>query len=319
MRFHTVLVVDDYEQFRRLIRLTLSQRTDLRVIGEASDGAAALEKAQELQPDLILMDLGLPKLNGMEATRRLRKLVPHARILIVSQERSSDVVHESLRSGAAGYVHKPHLHSDLLLAIDAVLRGERFVGSGLEGELSEGTVAQTPHHHEIIFYSDEAALLDSLTRFIATSLRAGNPAIVIATKSHLDDIRHALNAEGVDVDGATQKGTYVALDEAHSFSTIMVDGLPVPARFFGSIGGLLEAAVKAASAEHPRVAFCGEGIGLLWAAGKTDAAIRLEQLCNNLAKKYDIDMLCAYPLLDGHKEEPAFKAICAEHAAVSFR
>lgn len=131
MRFCTVLIVDDHERFRRLIHSTLSQRTDFQIVGEASDGADALEKAQELQPDLVLMDLGLPKLNGMDATRRIRTLVPHARILIISQESSGDVVRESLRSGAAGYVHKAYVHSDLLPAIEAVLRDQIFVSEGL--------------------------------------------------------------------------------------------------------------------------------------------------------------------------------------------
>jgi hypothetical protein len=69
-------------------------------------------------------------------------------------------------------------------------------------------------------------------------------------------------------------------------------------------------------AEHPRVAFCGEGVGLLWAEGKTDAAIRIEQLCNDLGKTHDVDILCAYPLRSFDGEEDAFRSICAEHSAV---
>jgi hypothetical protein len=144
---------------------------------------------------------------------------------------------------------------------------------------------------------------------------------VIATKSHLDDLDQALKAEGLDIDGASQRGIYVALDDASSFSTIMEDGLPVPARFLESISGLMEAGIRAARTEHPRVTFCGEGIGRLWAEGRTDTAIRLEQLCNDLAKRYEIDMLCAYPLSSGRSEEQedAFKTICAEHSAVHSR
>ena len=322
MPLFRVLVVDDYEPFRQRVCSSLERMTDFKVIGQASDGLEAVQKAEELRPDLILLDIGLPKLNGMDVARRLLKVIPETRILFLSQESSLDLVGEALSLGLTGYVHKPRIHSDLLPALEAVLGGKQFFSSNLEGWESRASMpAPGPQPHEILFYSDDVVLLDSLTRFIATALRAGNPAIVIATKSHLDCLHQALKAEGLDVDGASQQGTYIALDEAHSFSAIMVDGLPVPARFFATIGGLIEAATKAASAEHPRVSFCGEGIGLLWAEGKTDAAIRLEQLCNDLAKKHEIDMLCAYPSSssDGKEDQDSFKRVCEEHSAVHSR
>ena len=98
----------------------------------------------------------------------------------------------------------------------------------------------------------------------------------------------------------------------------MVNGLPDPVRFFEGVGGLIEAVSKAAKAEHSRVAFCGERVGLLWAEGKTDAAIRLEQLCNDLCKTHEVDILCAYQLssIHGEEDEHQFQSICAEHSAV---
>ena len=125
----------------------------------------------------------------------------------------------------------------------------------------------------------------------------------------------------MDVDGAIQQGTYISLDAADTLSTIMVNGLPDPVRFVEGVSGLIEAASKAAKAEHPRVLLCGERAGLLWAEGKTDAAIRLEQLCNDLAKAHEADILCAYPLssFHGEEDERAFQSICAEHSAVYSR
>jgi len=122
-------------------------------------------------------------------------------------------------------------------------------------------------------------------------------------------------AEDVDIESAIQQGTYISLDAADRPFT-MANGLPDPARFFEYVNSLIEAASKAAKAEHPRVAFCGERAGLLWAEGKTDAAIRVEQLWNDLAKMHELDILCAYPLrsFDGAKD--AFRSICAEHSAV---
>ena len=97
-----LLVVDDYEPFRRFVYSMLEKRTELQVIGESSDGLEAVRKAEELQPDVILLDVGLPALNGIEAARRIRKLSPESKILFVSQETSTDVVQEALGVGAQG-------------------------------------------------------------------------------------------------------------------------------------------------------------------------------------------------------------------------
>jgi DNA-binding NarL/FixJ family response regulator len=102
----------------------LSDRPDLLVVAEASDGLEAVCKAEELQPDVIVLDLLMPKLNGLEATRRIRTLSPKSKIIIASLESSADFVQEALRSGAAGYVIKIEMANQLLPAIEAVLQGK---------------------------------------------------------------------------------------------------------------------------------------------------------------------------------------------------
>src|SRR6201997_1670922 len=101
-----VLVVDDNGLFRRFIRSALGKRPELHIVCEVSDGLEAVQKAEELQPDLIVLDIGLPTLDGIEAARRIRSLSPEAKILFVSQESSTDVVQEALRLGALGYIAK---------------------------------------------------------------------------------------------------------------------------------------------------------------------------------------------------------------------
>jgi DNA-binding NarL/FixJ family response regulator len=314
-----VLVVDDHREWRNLVRLLLQMRPEWQVICEVSDGLEAVQKAEELRPDLILLDIGLPKLNGIEAARQIRQLSPNSKIIFLSQENSLDVVQAALGTGALGYVYKAHAGSELLPAVETVLRGERFVSSGIESEkLTDTLKANPPCHHEVLFYSDDAVFLESFTRFISAALKAGNAAIVLATKSHRDSLIQRLKAEGVDVDGAIQRGTYIPLDAADTLSAIMVNGLPDPVRFFEGLSGLIESASKAAKADHPRIAFCGECVGLLWAEGKTDAAIQIEQLGNDLAKTHEVDLLCAYPLssIHGGEDEHKYQSICAEHSAV---
>jgi DNA-binding NarL/FixJ family response regulator len=117
-----VFIVDDHQDWRREIRILLNSRPELQVIGEASDGSEAVQKADELKPDLILLDIGLPKLNGIEAARQIRQLSPRSKIIFLSQETSLDVVQEALGTGASNYVYKARIQSDLLPAIDAALR-----------------------------------------------------------------------------------------------------------------------------------------------------------------------------------------------------
>jgi hypothetical protein len=127
-------------------------------------------------------------------------------------------------------------------------------------------------------------------------------------------------AQGVDVDAAIQKGAYVSLDAGETLSTFMVNDWPDEGRFFASFSKLIESASKAASAEHPRVAIFGEGGPLLWAEGKTEASVRLEELGNQLAELGHIDILCAYPFdLQIQEDEHAFRTICEEHSAVYSR
>jgi len=124
-----ILVVDDFEMFRQFVVELLGKRPELQVVGQASDGLEALQKAVELRPDLILLDIGLPNLNGIEVARQLQSLVPESRIIFLTQESSSDVVQEALSRGARGYVTKNMALEDLFAAVEAVLSGKTFVSN----------------------------------------------------------------------------------------------------------------------------------------------------------------------------------------------
>ena len=128
---YKVLVVEDFQRFRLFVCSLLAQRTEF-LVTEACDGLEAVQRAGTLQPDLVLLDIGLPNLNGMEVARRISKLAPATKILFLSQERSPDIVREALILGALGYLEKARAGSELFAAIDTVLEGRRFVSSGLE-------------------------------------------------------------------------------------------------------------------------------------------------------------------------------------------
>ena len=128
-----ILVVDDHEPFRRFVSSTLSEQTNLKVIGEGRDGLEAVHQAEALQPDLIFLDIGLPGLNGIEAARRIGKLAPKARIIFLTQESSADVVREAFSLGAWGYVTKVHAGQELLIAVESVMQSKQFRSSGLDG------------------------------------------------------------------------------------------------------------------------------------------------------------------------------------------
>jgi DNA-binding NarL/FixJ family response regulator len=121
-----VLVVDDFEPWRRSVCSMLKGQAESKVVAEATDGWEAIQKAQTLRPGLILLDLGLPNLNGMDAAKRIREVVPGARIILLTSSNDKDVVRAALSTGAQGYVLKIDASTELLPAVAAVLGGNVF-------------------------------------------------------------------------------------------------------------------------------------------------------------------------------------------------
>jgi len=172
--------------------------------------------------------------------------------------------------------------------------------------------------HTVQFYAEDASLLDGLGRFIGSAIGAGDGAIVIATKAHRDGLAQRLQADGLDVKVAQKHGRYVALDAAETLSAFMVDGFPDATRFTQVMGPVVSGAKAASRSEHSRVAAFGEMVALLWAEGRCAAALRLEQLWNELSKTHSFYLRCAYPMSGFYREghgDPLLK-ICAEHSSV---
>lgn len=124
----SVLVAEDFVPFRQLVCLMLRSNAEVRDICEVGTGIQAVEKAAEMRPDLVFLDIGLPGLDGLAAARRIRSVSPRSKIIFLTQEHSVEMVKEALNAGACGYVVKTDAGKELMIAVDAVLRGERFVG-----------------------------------------------------------------------------------------------------------------------------------------------------------------------------------------------
>lgn len=129
--FVRILVVDDSADWRRCVLEKLQENPSLQVIGVASDGLEAVLKAEELQPDLILLDIGLPKLDGIGAARQIRKVTPESKILFLSQERDPDIARAALSAGGHGYVVKSDAYRELFVAVQTVMLEKRFVSRSL--------------------------------------------------------------------------------------------------------------------------------------------------------------------------------------------
>ena len=126
-----ILVVEDFRPFRALIRSLLGENGQFQVLGEASDGLEAVEKAQRLVPDVILMDIGLPRLNGFDAARQIRKLQPSAKIVFLSQETAFAVAQAAFGIGALGYIVKDRAGTELFMGLRAILADRQFLSSGV--------------------------------------------------------------------------------------------------------------------------------------------------------------------------------------------
>jgi CheY-like chemotaxis protein len=317
----------------------------LQVIGEVSDGLEAVQKALELQPDLILLDIGLPTLNGIEAARRIRSLAPKSKVLFLSENYSADIARGALSTGGCGFVIKSDAGIELLAAVDAVVRGMQFVSARLTGqifptvgntqafdririkEMLASFASRLPRNpsaarcHDVQFYSDDAFLLDQLNSFAGAALRADCVVVAFATEPNRDKFVDGLQAYGLDIRSAMKEGSYLLQDAIETISSFMVQDSVDPIRYLEVMANLIESAMGAARSEQCRIAVCGELAVPLLAQGNADAAIQIEQLSDEFASAYALDFLCTYPLnsFPGKDEDHVRQRICAEHAAVLYQ
>jgi len=171
-----VLLADDHAVVRRGFRMILDSQADLEVVGEVANGREAVAVATELQPDVIVMDVTMPELNGIEATRRIAEVAPRARVLALSMHKDAVYVREILRAGAKGYLLKDSEEGDLIAAVRSVARGEGFLSPGI----SEAVLTDYRKH-----VTNALDLLTSREREVLQHIAEGKTNKEIATSLNL--------------------------------------------------------------------------------------------------------------------------------------
>ena len=171
-----ILLADDHALVRQGFRMILSAQPDMEIVGEAGDGREAVTLAEKLKPDVVLMDVTMPDLNGIEATRRVAASVPRARVLALSMHKDAVYVREILRAGARGYLLKDSVDSDLLAAVRAVAKGEGY----LSPSVSDAVLTDYRRH-----VSDPLDLLTSREREVLQMIAEGKTNKEIASSLNL--------------------------------------------------------------------------------------------------------------------------------------
>jgi DNA-binding NarL/FixJ family response regulator len=167
-----ILLADDHAVVRQGFKLILGAQPDMEIVGEAGNGREAVELAEKLRPDVAVMDVAMPELNGIEATRRIAETAPRTRVLALSMHKDSVYVREILRAGARGYLLKDQIDSDLLAAVRAVARGEGY----LSPAVSDAVLNDYRKH-----VSDPIDLLTSREREVLQMIAEGKTNKEIAT------------------------------------------------------------------------------------------------------------------------------------------
>ena len=301
-----VLVVENFEPFRRVVCSTLEERPDVQIVAEVADGMTAVQMLHELKPDLVVLDIGLAGLNGIEAARQISSISPSTKILFVSQEMSPEVVQEALGTGAQGYV-KTDAGKELLTAVDSVLRGGTFISRRLSGR-----------PHDAFFYSNDARFLERITDFVDTALKAGKAAIIIVTKPRRDHLLQLWGERRPNLGTAINERKCIIWDADEVLSQFMLNDLPDQTRFLKTTSDLIAESANVVNGEHARIAIVGECASLLWTQGRANAAIRLESLWDDISEAHRIEVLCGYSLVSfqGGTKSLTFDRICGQHSVI---
>ena len=156
-----ILIVEDHATVREGLKLIISAQSDMEVVGDTGDGRSAISLAQQLQPDIVLMDISLPSLNGLKATALLKECCPEVHVLALTRHQEDGYLHQMLRAGASGYILKQSPPAELLHAIRAIANGGKYLDSAVAGKMMGSYVGRATGSAEMT-----AALTDRETEVL---------------------------------------------------------------------------------------------------------------------------------------------------------
>jgi DNA-binding NarL/FixJ family response regulator len=330
MRCLRILIVDDHEVVRRGVRSLLSARAEWSVCGEAEDGLEAIEKAKRLQPDIVLMDITMPRMDGVQATKVIRQEVPEAEVILISQNDPSVGRTQAADADARDFVAKIDLSRDLLSTIERVVgqrnpnmmsnrRGgervalfdvlpaspstseepalEQKIGGRMSQDIQNepwcGLLdAAAPRDHIVQLYQDEKFLSRAVCRFAVSAINHGEGVILVPTSAHWNALRPRLEAEGVDVQTAQSCGQLTVVDADKLLPEFMRNAMPDAPLFLGLAGETI--AQARGGARFTKVRWWGEMVNVLWERGDVAASMGLEDLFHKLAHDRDIAIFCSF-------------------------
>jgi DNA-binding NarL/FixJ family response regulator len=330
MRCLRILIVDDHESVRRGVRSLLSGREEWSICGEAEDGLEAIEKAKRLQPDIVLMDITMPRMDGVQATKVIRQKVPEAKVILISQNGSSVGRRQAADADARDFVAKIDLSRDLLPTIERVAGqrnpkmmsdrrgGERVALSDvlpasppsseepafkqkMGGRMSQDIQnepwcglldAAAPRDHIVQLYQDEQFLSRAVCRFAVSAINHGEGVILVPTSAHWNALRPRLEAEGVDIKAAQSCGQLTVVDADKLLPQFMRNAMPDAPLFLGLAG---ETVAQARGGDRfTKVRWWGEMVNVLWERGDVAASMGLEDLFHKLAHDRNIAIFCSF-------------------------
>lgn len=313
----SVLVVDDHDAWRRVIRDVLDRLPNMRVVGETADGAEAVRLAHDLSPDLVLLDVGLPSMSGIEAAERIMARNRHARILFASNYSEWDIIDAALRTGARGYMLKTAAAQELQPAVTKIANGGWFIAPARGGRPIEAGLPRDARSHRAVFYTDAAQQHDEYARFVADALAAGRAVLGCVDTDCRSQLQQRLHSMGVGLDAEVANGRFLALDIPELMSAFMEGDRVVDEKFYGAALPMLLGAARAASGPLPAISAFGDGASSLWRRGLLDAAIRVEQLWDEMAGVFNLEILCGYEI--DAASGPGVDRLAAVHVHITTR